>query len=69
MSKQAFLKTAVYMLVTMLIGVVSQLDELKFDFINISTSAWAGIIIKSTLPGLMTIKALFDFPTDTNSNG
>jgi len=67
MNKDAILKTTMYLITTTLIGVVSQLDELKFDFTNMHTNTWVGIFIKSALPGLMTVKALFDVPSKSTT--
>lgn len=68
MNKDTIFKTAMYLLTTTLIGIVAQLDGLDFNFNNISTNAWIGIIFKSALPGLMTIKALFDVPSNVTKN-
>jgi hypothetical protein len=60
MSWSTFSKPLLYAAITFAIGVISQLDALDFKFEIITFSQWVGIVLKSILPGLVSVKALFD---------
>ena len=60
MSWKAFVKASSYALITCLIGLIGQLDALDFKFEIITSGQWIGIIMKSMLPGLVSVRALFD---------
>jgi hypothetical protein len=60
MNSTTVLKVMMYLFTTILIGIATQLGELRYDFDAINNHMWIGIIIKATLPGLISIKALFD---------
>lgn len=58
-----------YAAITFAIGVIGQLDALDFKFSIITSGQWVGIVLKSLLPGLVSVKALFDtHETDDSSN-
>ena len=56
------LKIIGYLSVTTLITFLTQLDSLGYDFNVISPTQWIGLIIKSLIPGLVSIKAYLDIP-------
>ena len=56
------LKVLGYLGTTVLITLGSQLDSLNYDFASLTASHWAGIIVKSLIPGLVTLKAYFELP-------
>lgn len=68
-------KPLCYALLTFAIGILGQLDALDFKFEIITSSQWVGIVLKSILAGLISVKALFDTheistdvtPTTTNN--
>ena len=60
MKWSAFSKPLCYAAITFAIGVIGQLDALDFKFNVITASQWVGIVLKSILPGLVSVKALFD---------
>ena len=60
MKWSAFSKPVCYVLTTFAIGVLGQLDALDFKFEIITSSQWVGIMLKSLLTGLVSVKALFD---------
>ena len=60
MSWSTFTKALSYALITCLIGLIGQLDALDFKFEVITAGQWVGIIMKSLLPGLVSVRALFD---------
>ena len=60
-------KPLCYALITFAIGVLGQLDALDFKFDVITSSQWVGIMLKSILTGLISVKALFDTHEVTNT--
>lgn len=60
MNATAVLKTSLYFLTTILIGVSTQLEGHAYNFQEITTNMWIGMFIKSAVPALISIKALFD---------
>ena len=58
-------RLTIYFVVTMLIGLIGQLETLKFDFSSITFDAWVGMILKSILPSLVSLKAFFDDSANT----
>jgi hypothetical protein len=60
MNWSTFSKPLWYAVITFVIGVISQLDALDFKFEIVTSSQWVGIVLKSILPGLVSVKALFD---------
>lgn len=63
MSRTAILKTLLYLTTTILIGMATQLESLQYNFESITLNAWIGMLIKSSIPALISIKALFDTTT------
>ena len=62
-----YLRMAIYMVVTMLITLFSVLDSMDIDKIkNLSNMEWIKIIIKSSLPALISLKAYFDDSSRSN---
>jgi hypothetical protein len=49
-----------YAVTTFLIALISQLDQIDFAFSSLNSSKWAGILLKSAMPCLISLKALFD---------
>lgn len=49
-----------YVVTTFLIAFISQLDQIDFAFSSLNASKWAGILLKSAMPCLISVKALFD---------
>lgn len=49
-----------YVITTFLIAFTSQLDQIDFAFETLNASKWAGILLKSAMPCLISIKAFFD---------
>lgn len=49
-----------YVVTTFLIAFISQLDQIDFAFNSLNASKWAGILLKSAMPCLISLKALFD---------
>jgi hypothetical protein len=49
-----------YILVTASISIIGQLDSIGFDFSKITSMGWFSMVLKSLLPGLVAVKALFD---------
>jgi hypothetical protein len=49
-----------YVVTTFLIAFISQLDQIDFVFSSLNPSKWAGILLKSAMPCLISLKALFD---------
>jgi hypothetical protein len=49
-----------YVVTTFLIAFISQLDQIDFAFSSLNPSKWAGILLKSVMPCLISLKALFD---------
>jgi hypothetical protein len=49
-----------YVVTTFLIAFISQLDQIDFAFSSLNASKWAGIFLKSAMPCLISVKALFD---------
>jgi hypothetical protein len=68
MNWSTFSKPLLYAAITFVIGVISQLDALDFKFEIITSSQWVGIMLKSILPGLVSVKALFDTHETSTSN-
>ncbi len=60
MNWSTYAKPLCYAAITFAIGVIGQLDALDFKFGIITSSQWVGIVLKSILPGLVSVKALFD---------
>lgn len=70
MKWSTFSKPLCYAAITFAIGVIGQLDALDFKFEIITSGQWVGIVLKSILPGLVSVKALFDThetPADNNT--
>ena len=67
MNQSIVLKTVLYLLISTAIGMITQLDTYNFKLDDIEKSVWFAIIAKSFLPGLITIKALFDVPATLNN--
>ena len=67
MNWSSYSKAFWYALITFAIGVIGQLDALDFKFNIITASQWVGIVLKSVLPGLVSVKALFD-TTEPHNN-
>lgn len=62
-----YLRMVIYMIVTMLITFFSVLDSMDIDKIkDLSNMDWIKILIKSSLPALISIKAYFDDSSRTN---
>lgn len=53
-------RVASYVIVTAAISIIGQLDSIEFDYSKLSASMWISMILKAMLPGLVSIKALFD---------
>jgi hypothetical protein len=49
-----------YVVTTFLIAFISQLDQIDFAFSSLNASKWAGVLLKSAMPCLISLKALFD---------
>lgn len=49
-----------YVLTTFAITASAQLESLNFDFEHIEKKHWYAIIMKSLLPGIVTLKAYLD---------
>jgi hypothetical protein len=49
-----------YVVTTFLIAFISQLDQIDFAFSSLNASKWAGMLLKSAMPCLISLKALFD---------
>lgn len=56
------LKIVGYLTVTTLITFLTQLDSLSYDFDALATKQWVGLVIKSLIPGLVSIRAYLDIP-------
>jgi hypothetical protein len=56
-----------YVLTTFFMALISQLDQIDFAFNTLNSSKWAGILLKSAMPCLVAVKALFD-TAETNNN-
>lgn len=67
MKWSTFSKPLCYAAITFAIGVIGQLDALDFKFEIITAGQWVGIVLKSILPGLVSVKALFD-TTESHNN-
>jgi len=64
-----YLRMAIYMVVTMLITLFSVLDTMDIDKIkNLSNMEWIKIIIKSSLPALISLKAYFDDSSNSKTD-
>lgn len=63
--KKIYLKIFLYSFVTMLIGFLSLLDEIK-DINTLTKLEWIKMLSKSSIPALISIKAYLD--TSSNSN-
>jgi hypothetical protein len=64
-----YLRMAIYMLVTMLITLFSVLDSMDIEKIkNLTNIEWVKLVIKSSLPALISLKAYFDDSSVSNSN-
>lgn len=57
-----------YVLTTFFIAIISQLDQIDFAFSSLNSSKWAGIILKSAMPCLVSVKALFDTADNRDSD-
>ena len=51
-----------YLVITMLITLGTQLDSLNYDIQSLTINHWVGIVIKSLIPGLVTLKAYCEIP-------
>ena len=49
-----------YVVTTFLIAFISQLDQIDFAFSSLNASKWAGVLLKSAMPCLISLKALLD---------
>jgi hypothetical protein len=56
-------KVVIYCLVTFLISLITELDHYNFSFNEVKEHLY-GIMLKASLPILVTFKALYDKPTD-----
>lgn len=54
-----------YLFVTALITLGTQLDSLNYDIQSLTTGHWMGIVIKSLMPGLITLRAYCEIPHST----
>lgn len=54
-----------YLLITALITLGTQLDSLNYDVASLTTAHWIGIAIKSLMPGLVTVRAYFELPNES----
>ena len=53
-----------YLGVTALITLGTQLDSLNYDLTSLTTGHWIGIVIKSLMPGLVTLRAYLEIPNE-----
>lgn len=60
-------RVAVYMMTTFVITAMAQLESLNFDFEHIGKNTWITILLKSFLPGVISIKAYFDTTAQDNN--
>ena len=56
------LKVLGYFLITSLIGLMTQLDTYGYDVSKLTNAMWVGMVVKSLLPGLISIRAYLDIP-------
>lgn len=49
-----------YVVITAVISIIGQLDSMGFDFAKLNASLCVGMVLKAMLPGLVSVKALFD---------
>ena len=49
-----------YILITSVISIISQLDSMGFEFSKLTIGLCVSMLLKSLLPGLVAVKALFD---------
>lgn len=57
-----------YVVVTAAISIIGQLDSMGFEFSKLSINMCIGMVLKSLLPGLVSIKALFDDSLTTDKS-